>query len=104
MSSLNSLNRTMIRLSGLSSGLETDSIISSMMQMARDLSIHTVSEGIETRAQVEKLRALGCDTIQGNYFAKPMPREAYEGLLETRMIVPSPAEIDRPLRGAYTMA
>ena len=36
-----------------------------------------VAEGVEERAQLDYLRQLGCDIIQGFYFAKPMPPEAF---------------------------
>ena len=48
-------------------------IISVVMEMAHALGIHTVAEGVESREQVELLRALGCDMVQGYYYAKPMP-------------------------------
>ena len=38
-----------------------------------DMEIACVVEGVETRAQLDSLRRLGCDFIQGYYFAKPMP-------------------------------
>ena len=40
--------------------------------------IYDVAEGIETRQQVDFLCSLGCDLIQGYYFAKPMPIEEFE--------------------------
>ena len=41
--------------------------------MARHLHIEVVAEGIETPAQLEKLRELGCSYAQGHLFARPMP-------------------------------
>ena len=38
----------------------------------------TVAEGVEVKEQVDFLAELGCDMIQGYYFAKPMPVEEYE--------------------------
>ncbi|MGY4326497.1 EAL domain-containing protein (putative c-di-GMP-specific phosphodiesterase class I) [Bradyrhizobium sp. LB7.2] len=40
-----------------------------------------VAEGVETRAQLDTLRRLGCDFIQGYYFAKPMPADAIDDYL-----------------------
>ncbi|MGY4462405.1 EAL domain-containing protein (putative c-di-GMP-specific phosphodiesterase class I) [Bradyrhizobium sp. LB13.1] len=37
--------------------------------------------GVETRAQLDTLRRLGCDFIQGYYFAKPMPADAIDDYL-----------------------
>ena len=39
-----------------------------------------VAEGIETKEQVAFLERIGCDMIQGFYFAKPMPIADYETL------------------------
>ena len=40
------------------------------------MEIACVAEGVETRAQLDSLRRLGCDFIQGYYFAKPMSGDA----------------------------
>ncbi|MBQ7958722.1 MAG: EAL domain-containing protein, partial [Oscillospiraceae bacterium] len=42
------------------------------------LRMQTVAEGIETRQQVDFLCSLGCDLIQGYYFARPMPIDEFE--------------------------
>lgn len=47
-------------------------VISSMISMAKSLGIKTVAEGVETKEQVEFLRTLGCDIVQGYYYARPM--------------------------------
>ena len=52
-------------------------IISIVMKMAHELGIHTVAEGIETKEYADLLRTLGCDMIQGYYYAKPMPEEEF---------------------------
>lgn len=48
-------------------------VIESVIQMAKKLGIHTVAEGIECREDIELLKEVGCDIVQGYYFAKPMP-------------------------------
>lgn len=53
-------------------------IIRCVMRMAQDLSIAITAEGVETEAQYKFLTSVGCDTIQGYYFARPMPEEEYE--------------------------
>ncbi len=53
-------------------------ILESIIQMAKRLHIRTVAEGIETKEQVEYLRQIGCDWIQGYYFAKPMTIQQFE--------------------------
>ena len=57
--------------------LETDSsdraVCEAMIVMAHKLHMKVVAEGIETRAQRDLLRAVGCDYGQGFYFSKPQP-------------------------------
>ncbi len=56
-------------------------VITSVMEMAKNLKLYTVSEGVETDEQVDFLREIGCDTIQGYYFHKPMPVSDFEALM-----------------------
>ncbi|BBZ97028.1 diguanylate cyclase (GGDEF)-like protein [Bradyrhizobium diazoefficiens] len=51
-------------------------IIKSLTGLCDDMEIACVVEGVETRAQLDSLRRLGCDFIQGYYFAKPMRGDA----------------------------
>lgn len=53
-------------------------ILESIIDMAKKLEIKTVAEGIETKEQVEYLRKIGCDMVQGYYFEKPMLIEEFE--------------------------
>ncbi len=53
-------------------------VLSNVIQMAKDLGIHTVAEGVEQREHIELLRELGCDIVQGYYYAKPVPFEEFE--------------------------
>jgi diguanylate cyclase (GGDEF)-like protein len=48
-------------------------IVAAVISLSHALGLRTVAEGIETIAQVDRLRALGCDLAQGFYFAKPAP-------------------------------
>jgi len=47
-------------------------IAQTIILLARNLGLGIVAEGVETEAQLESLKALGCDSAQGFYFAKPM--------------------------------
>ncbi len=47
-------------------------IITDIIRMAQHLGIHTLCEGIENREQLEFLRDVGCEKIQGFYYGKPM--------------------------------
>ncbi|REG81940.1 GGDEF domain-containing phosphodiesterase [Marinomonas pollencensis] len=48
-------------------------IVKSTIQLARSLDMKVIAEGIETKEQANLLIALGCNTLQGYYFAKPAP-------------------------------
>lgn len=48
-------------------------VIENVMQMAKRLNIHTVAEGVERQEQIDMLRDMGCEIVQGYYFSKPMP-------------------------------
>ena len=53
-------------------------IIKNIINMAEDLGIDTLTEGVETAKQFEKLYAMGCKLYQGYYFSKPVPVEDFE--------------------------
>lgn len=53
-------------------------VIRNTITMAKDLHMKVVAECIETKEQVEFLCTVGCDTIQGYYFAKPMSVNQFE--------------------------
>ena len=53
-------------------------IIEAIIRMCKKLNIKTVAEGIETKKQVEFLKKMSCDIIQGYYFSKPVTIEEYE--------------------------
>ena len=46
----------------------------SIIYLCKSLSIPVVAEGVENKAQADRLAAHGCDVFQGYYFAKPMPK------------------------------
>lgn len=51
-------------------------MVASIIAMAHNLGLKVVAEGVETQAQLETLKSLKCEYIQGFYYAKPMPAEA----------------------------
>lgn len=58
-------------------------IVEGIIAMAGKLGMHVVAEGVETRDQLAKLQAFGCDYIQGYYFSKPVNSEIFRNLLST---------------------
>ncbi|MBA4165414.1 MAG: diguanylate cyclase [Erythrobacter sp.] len=51
---------------------ESLAIIRAVVAMAQSLDMTTTAEGVETEEQLELVRTLGCDKIQGYYFGRPM--------------------------------
>lgn len=62
------------------------SILNDIISMAHRLDLHVIAEGVETREQMRRLRAVGCDFVQGYFFAKPMPVENFDKLLKAQRI------------------
>jgi diguanylate cyclase (GGDEF)-like protein/PAS domain S-box-containing protein len=56
-------------------------IVASLLTLAHTLGLTVTAEGVETRDQADRLRALGCDTAQGWYFARPAPPDQITNLL-----------------------
>ena len=57
-------------------------VVTEAIRLAKNLDMETVAEGIERKEQVEFLAGLGCDMIQGFYFAKPMPLPEFDERME----------------------
>lgn len=55
-----------------------ENIIASVIRMSKWLNIPVIAEGVETLDQVEFLRSVGCDYVQGYFYEKPIPVEDYE--------------------------
>lgn len=56
-------------------------ILEQVVLMANKLELGIIAEGVETKEQVELLQSIGCDQVQGYYYAKPMPEEEFFQLL-----------------------
>lgn len=56
------------------------SILNDIISMAHRMRLRVVAEGVETKEQAERLQAVGCDYVQGYYFARPMPVKEFEAL------------------------
>ncbi|MEG0806000.1 MAG: EAL domain-containing protein [Lachnospiraceae bacterium] len=55
-----------------------ENIIASVVRMAKWLNMPVIAEGVETKDQIEFLHGIGCEYVQGFYFARPMPVSEYE--------------------------
>jgi EAL domain-containing protein (putative c-di-GMP-specific phosphodiesterase class I) len=58
---------------GMATSRECRAIVKSIIDLAHNLSLSVVAEGVETAEAIDMLRSLGCDAAQGYYIAKPMP-------------------------------
>ncbi len=52
-----------------------------VMDISRFLEVPVVAEGVEEQAQLDKLKEMGCELIQGYYFSKPLPAHEFEELI-----------------------
>ncbi|HEY8519051.1 MAG TPA: EAL domain-containing protein [Gammaproteobacteria bacterium] len=59
----------------IGAGRDLMAVLNAIIELAHDLRMKTVAEGIETPEQVAGLQALNCDLGQGYYFARPLPAE-----------------------------
>ncbi len=64
-------------------------LVSVIVNLARELKLNAVAEGVETEEQLQRLRALGCDELQGYLLGKPVPADVFE----QKYLSASPGEI-----------
>lgn len=55
-----------------------NSVIESIISLAKKLNMTTISEGVETISQVEFLRKADCDLVQGYVYSKPLAKDDFE--------------------------
>jgi EAL domain-containing protein (putative c-di-GMP-specific phosphodiesterase class I) len=69
---------------------EAKAVIRAVVTMARDLGMRVTAEGVEDLSQVQILSELGCDDLQGYYYARPAPGSGIP-----KRVTPHPKEVDR---------
>lgn len=57
-------------------------LVGIIIEIARLLEVPVIAEGVEHKEQMELLKTLGCDVIQGYYFSKPLPPDEFVHLIE----------------------
>ena len=62
-------------------------IVQAIIHMAHGLGFKTIAEGVETQTQLDFLRAHGCNEIQGYFFSRPVPAEAFTALLRSGAVL-----------------
>jgi len=59
-------------------------IVSAIIAMAHSLDLEVIAEGVEEIAQLQLLRRLNCDIVQGYFIARPMPASEFEQLVTSK--------------------
>lgn len=70
----------------ISSNQDDITIVKTIIDMAHNLRLKVIAEGVETIDQLEILRTLGCDEVQGYLFSKPVPADEFEQMLKEERI------------------
>jgi EAL domain-containing protein (putative c-di-GMP-specific phosphodiesterase class I) len=63
---------------------ENSMIIPGLIAFAHAIGLRVIAEGVETASQLQRLREMGCEFVQGNYIAKPLTPAAASKLLATK--------------------
>ena len=61
---------------------ECKNVVNAIVKLCEVMNKKVIAEGIETEEQVEFLKSINCNQVQGFYFAKPVPLESYLDLIE----------------------
>ncbi|MEE4281589.1 MAG: EAL domain-containing protein [Pseudomonadales bacterium] len=57
-------------------------LVASIVAMGRILGMKVVAEGVEEADQLERLKRIGCDYVQGYYYSKPLPADEFEAFVQ----------------------
>ncbi len=75
---------------GLPDDLENFAIVKAIVAMAGSLGLSVTAEGVETLQQSVALKEMGCQSLQGYYFGKPMPAVEMDIMLARNALGPKP--------------
>ncbi len=79
------IDRSFVSRIGMKS--ERPEIVRAIVALAHNLGIDVIAEGVETPEQIDRLRALECEYVQGFYFSEPLDAEAATTLLQRGSII-----------------
>ena len=68
-------------IKGLTINKDDDAIVTAITSMAKSLNLNVVAEGVETEAQLNFLKKLHCQEVQGYYYSEPLPAEEFAAFL-----------------------
>ena len=81
---LDALKIDMIFIRNAFSSQKDNQMLKIIIDIASYLKVPTIAEGVENKEQVEVLKFLGCDIVQGYYFSRPVPAEEFLPFLEQK--------------------
>lgn len=70
-------------------------ILEQVVSMASKLELGLLAEGVETKGQIDLLNSIGCDQVQGYYYARPMPEDDFFALLKKQRKRDNPEKDDK---------
>ncbi|MGD1070959.1 MAG: EAL domain-containing protein [Bryobacteraceae bacterium] len=76
------IDRSFIKELGV--GAESSEIVKAIVELARSLDMEVVAEGVETEYQLRAVTKLGCEYVQGYYFARPAGANTTQALMKER--------------------
>jgi EAL domain-containing protein (putative c-di-GMP-specific phosphodiesterase class I) len=76
----------------LGEGGSQGELVRTIVRLGESLRLDTVAEGIETQEQRSALQAMGCTFGQGYLFARPLPAEEIDRLLDAQTLAVHDAE------------
>ncbi|AXV64709.1 GGDEF domain-containing protein [Pseudoalteromonas lipolytica] len=68
-------------------------MVDSIVTIAHNLELHVVAEGVEQAKQVEMLKELKCQTVQGYYYSKPLSHPEFTAFLKSQLTKSAPSLI-----------
>jgi diguanylate cyclase (GGDEF)-like protein/PAS domain S-box-containing protein len=81
-----SVDRLKIDQSFVSHSQENREIISTIVSMATNLKLKVIAEGVETASQIDLLKSLGCQEVQGYFYSPPLPWNEYQSMMNRELL------------------
>ncbi|NDJ22545.1 EAL domain-containing protein [Nostoc sp. B(2019)] len=85
---INTLKIDRYFIHNVASDLQKSAITKALIQMADNLNLHVVAEGVETEEELAFLRQNNCSAMQGFLFSRPLPAAEFENFLLTNKCLP----------------
>ena len=73
-------------------GQRSTRLLEAIISLAKALEVPCIAEGVETAEQVDALKKMGCNIIQGYFFSRPLPELEFEHFVMEHKTLPEAAE------------